>query len=259
MTNRASEDDKRSLNMLHPFSRTELLLGTEALDKLRQSTVAIFGVGGVGSYTAEALARMGVGKIVLIDHDTICISNINRQVHATMKTVGLYKVDVMKERILDINPKAEVITHKVLYNAETAEALLDSSYDYVVDAIDMVTSKIDLIVRCKEKNLPIISAMGAANKIDPTKLEVTDLSKTIVCPLAKVMRRELKKRGIKKLTVVYSKEQPLKPNKLDQNSLEGAGASRRQTPGSVAFVPSVSGLIIAGEISKTLIGYVPEK
>lgn len=241
--------------MLHAFQRTEMLLGSEALETLKNSTVAIFGVGGVGSYTAEALARTGVGHLVLIDSDTVCVSNINRQVHATTETVGRPKVEVMKERIALINPDAKVTTYQMLYNAETAESMLSEEYDYVVDAIDMVTSKIDLVVRCKEKNIPIISAMGAANKMDPTRLEVSDIYKTSVCPLAKVMRQELKKRRVKKLKVVYSKETPLKPLQPEPGEIPASGWTRRQIPASVAFVPSVSGLIIAGEIVKELIGY----
>ncbi|MDA3733326.1 tRNA threonylcarbamoyladenosine dehydratase [Niameybacter massiliensis] len=243
--------------MLHAFQRTEMLLGTEALEKLKNSKVAVFGVGGVGSYTVEALARTGVGNLVLIDSDTVCVSNINRQIHATVETVGKPKVEVMKERVLLINPEANVTTYEALYNAETAESLLNEDYDYVVDAIDMVTSKIDLIVRCKEKNIPIISAMGAANKLDPTQLEVTDIYKTSVCPLAKVMRHELKKRRVKKLKVVYSKEPALKPTQPEPTGEvpEPGTWTRRQIPASVAFVPSVSGLIIAGEVIKELIGY----
>lgn len=241
--------------MLHAFSRTEMLIGTENLNKLKSSTVAVFGVGGVGSYTVEALARAGVGKLVLIDHDTVCISNINRQIHATSKTVGQSKAALMKARVLEINPEAEVIAYEEMYTAETADKLLSTDYDYVVDAIDMVTAKIDLIVRCKAMNIPIISAMGAANKLDPTKLVVTDIYKTSVCPLAKVMRKELKARHVKKLKVVYSTETPVKP---DQSLTHGgAGASRRQTPGSMCFVTSVSGLIIAGEVVRSLIGYQP--
>lgn len=239
--------------MTHTFIRTEMLVGSEGLDRLQNSTVAIFGVGGVGSYTAEALARTGVGHLVLIDHDEIALSNLNRQIHATLATVDQPKVEVMKERILSINPGTKVETFKEVYNAESAEHLLRKDYDYVVDAIDMVTSKIDLIVRCKEMGVPIISAMGAANKLDPTKLEVTDIYKTSVCPLAKVMRHELKKRRVKKLKVVYSKEQPIKPIQLETSDV------RREVPGSVAFVPSVSGLIIAAEIVKELIDSTGQK
>lgn len=237
--------------MLHAFSRSEMLIGEEGLKKLKQSKVAVFGIGGVGSYTVEALARSGVGQLVLIDHDEVCISNINRQIHATSSTVGQSKAELMKKRVLEINPEIEVVALKEMYTAETAEKLLDSSYDYVVDAIDMVTSKIDLIERTKAMGVPIISAMGAANKLDPTQLVVTDLYKTSVCPLAKVMRSELRKRGVKKLKVVYSTEVPIKPN---QNLVHGgAGASRRQTPGSMVFVTATSGLIIAAEVVKDLL------
>lgn len=235
--------------MLHTFTRTEMVVGTENLEKLKNSKVAIFGVGGVGSYTAEALARTGVGNLVLIDHDEVSLTNLNRQIHATVDTIDKAKVEVMKERILSINPEANVEIFKEVYNADTAEKMLKADYDYVVDAIDMVTSKIDLIVRCKEMNIPIISAMGAANKMDPTKLEVTDIYKTSVCPLAKVLRHELKKRRVKKLKVVYSKEQPIKPLPLETSDV------RREVPGSVAFVPSVSGLIIASVVVRDIIGY----
>lgn len=237
--------------MIHAFSRTELLIGTEALEKLKRSSVAIFGVGGVGSYTVEALARSGIGKLILIDPDKICLTNINRQIHATIDTVGKAKVAVMKERILQINPDIQVITYQELYNEETAIKLLDTSYTYIVDAIDMVSSKLDLIERTQKMKVPIISAMGAANKLDPTKLEITDIYKTSMCPLAKVMRRELKKRGVKKLKVVYSKEQPIVPLTMEED--DGCKVKKRQTPGSVAFVPSVSGLIIAGEVIKDII------
>ena len=237
--------------MLHQFSRSEMLIGEEGLEKLKKSTVAVFGIGGVGSYTVEGLARSGVGRLVLVDHDEICVSNINRQIHATIKTVGQSKVEIMKSRVLEINPDIEVIAYKEMYTSETANKLLDDKYDYVVDAIDMVTSKIDLICKCKENNIPIISAMGAANKLDPTKLEVTDIYKTSMCPLAKVMRSELKKKGIKKLKVVYSKEQPIKP---DQNLVNGgAGAARRQTPGSMVFVTATSGLIISAEVIRDIL------
>ncbi|PHV71646.1 tRNA cyclic N6-threonylcarbamoyladenosine(37) synthase TcdA [Sporanaerobium hydrogeniformans] len=249
--------------MLHAFSRTEMLIGTEALEKLKKSTIAIFGVGGVGSYTVEALARSGIGKLVLIDYDEVCLTNINRQLHATYETIGKAKVELMKERIKVINPACEVTIFKAFYTPETAEEQLKAEYDYVVDAIDMVSSKLHLVERCKALGVPIISAMGAANKLDPTVLKVTDIYKTSMCPLAKVMRSELKKRGIKKLKVVYSTEQPLKPLHLEGScpencSCEGKGVAKvekRQTPGSISFVPSVAGLIIAGEVIKDLIGY----
>lgn len=237
--------------MLHPFSRSEMLIGKTGLAKLKASTVAVFGVGGVGSYAVEALIRSGVGKLVLIDHDEVCISNINRQIHAMSDTVGQSKVELMKERALKINPEVKIITYKEKYTAETASELLSKDYDYVVDAIDMVTSKIDLIMRCQQMGIPIISAMGAANKLDPTRLKVADLYQTSVCPLAKVMRRELKKRGVKKLKVVYSEEETCVP---DQELVQGgAGANRRQTPGSMVFVTATSGLIIAAEVVKDLI------
>ena len=237
--------------MLHAFSRSEMLIGEEGLKKLKESKVAVFGIGGVGSYTVEALARSGVGKLVLVDHDEVCVSNINRQIHATSKTVGQSKAELMKARVLEINPNIEVIAYKEMYTAETASKLLDESYDYVVDAIDMVTSKINLIERTKAMGIPIISAMGAANKLDPTKLVVTDIYKTSMCPLAKVMRSELRKKGIKKLKVVYSTEQPIKPN---QNLVHGgAGAGRRQTPGSMVFVTATSGLIIGAEVIRDLL------
>ncbi|NLY77305.1 MAG: tRNA threonylcarbamoyladenosine dehydratase [Tissierellia bacterium] len=228
------------------FIRTELLLGKEGIEKLRRSTVAVFGIGGVGSFTCEALVRSGLGKIILIDYDIIDISNINRQIHATSKTVGLAKVEVMKERLLDINPELKVVTYKEKYNEEAKEKLISTDYDYVVDAIDMVTSKIDLIATCKEKNIPIISSMGAGNKLNPTLLQVGDIYSTHTCPLAKVMRRELKKKNIKELKVVWSRENPMKVN-LERDEI------RKAVPGSVAFVPSVAGLILASEVIKDLV------
>ncbi len=248
--------------MLHAFSRTEMLIGTEGLNQLKQSTVAVFGIGGVGSYTVEALVRSGVGRLILVDDDDVCLTNINRQLHATRKTVGKPKVEVMKERVLEINPKVEVLAFKELYNAASAERLLNSDYTYVVDAIDMVSSKIDMIERCQAIGIPIISAMGAANKLDPTQLEVTDIYKTSMCPLAKVMRHELRKRGIKKLKVVYSKEKPITPIELGGGcktecictNKDRTCVERRHIPGSVAFVPAVSGLILAGEVIKDIIG-----
>lgn len=248
--------------MLNQFSRTELLLGKEAMDKLSQARVAVFGIGGVGGYTVEALARSGVGTLDLIDDDKICLTNINRQIIATRKTVGKYKVDVMKERILEINPKATVNTYQCFYSAETADQFDFSQYSYIVDAIDTVSAKIEMILRAQEKNIPIISCMGAGNKLDPTRFEVTDIYKTSVCPLAKVMRKELKVRGVKKLKVVYSREEVRKPlddgasscknNCICPPGTERKCTARRQIPGSNSFVPSVAGLIIAGEVIKEL-------
>lgn len=250
--------------MLNQFSRSELLFGKEAMDKLKNSRVAVFGIGGVGGYTVEALARSGVGTLDLIDDDKVCLTNINRQLIATRKTVGKYKVDVMKERILDINPDAVVHTHQCFYTPETADQFDFSVYDYVVDAIDTVSGKIELVMRAQEKNIPIISCMGAGNKLDPTMFEVADIYKTSVCPLAKVMRKELKERGVKKLKVVYSKELVRKPKEdmaisCRSNCICPPGTVRkctakRQIPGSNAFVPSVAGLIIAGEVIKDITG-----
>ncbi len=232
--------------MINEFSRAELLLGSKAIEKLKGSSVIIFGIGGVGSYVAEAVARCGVGRITLVDNDTVSLTNINRQLTALHSTVGKPKVEVMKERIADINPCAEVTAIYRFYNSETADETDISAYDYVVDAIDTVSSKLLLIEKACAAGVPIISCMGAGNKLDPTAFEVTDIYKTSVCPLAKVMRHELKKRGIKKLKVLYSKELPLKPT---GNSEE---TNKRQTPGSLSFVPSVAGLIIGGEVIKEL-------
>ncbi|MBM7613903.1 tRNA threonylcarbamoyladenosine dehydratase [Alkaliphilus hydrothermalis] len=247
---------------LHSFSRTELLIGTEGLNKLKDSKVAIFGIGGVGTFTVEALARTGIGKFVLVDDDDICLTNINRQLHATRSTVGKSKVETMKGRILDINPKAEVITYQELYNSESAERLLATDYDYVVDAIDMVSAKLDLIERCKKMGLPIISSMGAGNKLNPTRFEVTDISKTSICPLAKVMRKELRKRGIKGVKVVYSKEEPITPLTINSDCKTDCICTNKartctvkhQIPGSIAFVPSTVGLIIASVVVRDLLG-----
>lgn len=247
---------------LHSFSRTELLIGTNGLENLKNSKIAIFGIGGVGTFAVEALARSGVGKFVLVDDDDICLTNINRQIHALRSTVGKSKVETMKARILDINPKAEVTTYQELYNSESADRLLADDYDYVVDAIDMVSAKLDLIERCKKRGIPIISAMGAGNKLDPTKLEVADIYKTSICPLARVMRKELRKRGVKDLKVVYSKEEPITPLEIESSSCKSncicpnkdrTCTVRHQIPGSVSFVPSVSGLIIASQIVKDII------
>lgn len=247
-------------NMLHEFSRTELLLKKEGLEKLKKCKVAVFGVGGVGSYAVEALVRCGVGSFVLIDDDCVCVTNINRQIHATTKTVGRPKVEVMRERILDINPGAEVIIHQRFYLPDTAAELVASDYDYIIDAIDTVTGKIDLAVRAKELNIPIISSMGAGNKLDPTRFEVADIYDTSICPLAKVMRKELRKRNIEKLKVVYSKEEPIKLTEsdfeqyLNSEGNTGNHKAKRRLPGSVSFVPSVVGLIMAGEVVKDLCG-----
>ena len=240
---------------MNSFSRTELLIGKKGIETLKKSTVAVFGIGGVGSYAAEALCRCGIGRLVLIDYDDICITNINRQIHATRKTVGRPKVEVMKERLLDINPEAEIITHKMLYDDGTSEMLLLPEYDYVVDAIDMVSSKISLVLKCAEMNIRIISCMGAGNKLDPTKFVITDIYKTSVCPLAKVMRYELRKRGVKSLKVVYSKEEPIVPDKdASDCEINCVCSSRRQVPGSISFVPSAAGLIIASAVVRDILG-----
>lgn len=234
--------------MREEIIRTELLLGEEAMSKLEQATVAVFGVGGVGGYVVEALARSGVQKFMLIDNDTVSLSNINRQIIALHSTVGRLKVDVMKERILDINPQAEVEVRNMFFLPENSNEIDFSSFDYVVDAVDTITAKIEIIMKAKEAGVPVISSMGAGNKLDACGFKVSDIYKTNVCPLAKVMRRELKARGVKKLKVVYSEEQPLSP---DTGSLQSPDEKKR-IPGSVAFVPSVVGLIIAGEVIKEI-------
>lgn len=249
--------------MLTQFSRTELLFGKEAMDKLAGSKVAVFGIGGVGGYVCEALVRSGVGAFDLIDDDKVCLTNLNRQIIATRSTVGKYKTDVMRDRMLDINPNVEVEVHKCFFLPENADDFPWDSYDYVVDAVDTVTAKIALVMKCKEKNIPIISSMGAGNKLDGSQFKVADIYKTKVCPLAKVLRRELKKRGVKKLKVVYSEEIPTRPiedmaiscrnNCICPPGAEHKCTERRDIPGSVAFVPSVAGLIIAGEVAKDLI------
>lgn len=248
--------------MLNQFSRTQLLLGKEAMEKLERSRVAVFGIGGVGGYVCEALVRSGVGAFDLIDDDKVCLTNLNRQIIATRKTVGKYKADVMKERMLEINPAAEVNVHKCFFLPENAEEFPFEKYDYVVDAVDTVTAKLEIILQAQKKQVPVISCMGAGNKLDASAFRVADIYKTKMCPLAKVMRRELKKRGVKKLKVVYSEEKPTRP--LEDMSIScrshcicppGAKhkcTERRDIPGSVAFVPSVAGLIIAGEVVKDL-------
>lgn len=248
--------------MLNQFSRTELLIGKEALERLQNAKVAIVGIGGVGSFVVEGLARAGVGKFVLVDDDKICLTNLNRQLIATRKTVGKLKIEVTKERILEINPNAEVDTYQEFFLPET-EGILDESISYVVDAVDTVTAKIELVMRANRLNIPIISCMGTGNKLDPTKFEVTDIYKTSICPLAKVMRKELRARGIKSLKVLYSKEEPIKPYETLECSCKTGCIcppgtvrkcnSRNQVPGSISFVPSVAGLIIAGEVIKDII------
>ena len=232
------------------FSRSRLLLGETGIDKLKDAKVAVFGVGGVGGYVVEALARTGVGHFVLVDNDTVCLTNINRQIIATHSSVGKYKTEVMRERILDINPEAEVEVRNCFFLPENADEFDFSQYSYVVDAVDTVTAKLEIIMRAKAMGVPIISSMGAGNKLDPTKFAVADIYKTSMCPLAKVMRLECKKRGIKKLKVVYSTEPAMTP--ISEASDEPVAAGRRSTPGSVAFVPSVAGLILAGEVIKDL-------
>jgi tRNA A37 threonylcarbamoyladenosine dehydratase len=248
--------------MLTQFSRTELLLGKEAMEQLSKARVAVFGVGGVGGYACEALVRSGIGAFDLIDDDKVCLTNLNRQIIATRKTVGKYKTDVMKERMLEINPDVDVAIHKCFFLPENADEFPFEEYDYIIDAVDTVTAKIELVMQAQEKNVPIISSMGAGNKLDASMFQVADIYKTKVCPLAKVMRRELKKRGVKKLKVVYSEEKPTRPIEdmaisCRTNCICPPGAKhkcteRRDIPGSVAFVPSVAGLIIAGEVIKDL-------
>lgn len=249
--------------MLNQFSRTQLIFGKNAMDILAASRVAVFGIGGVGGYTVEALARSGIGKLDLIDNDKVCLTNINRQIIATRKTVGKYKVDVAEERVHDINPDCEVRTYKTFYMPDTKDEFDFTNYDYIVDAIDTVKGKLELVMNAKEANTPIISSMGAGNKVNAAAFEVADIYETSVCPLARVMRYECRKRGIEKLKVVYSKEKPIRPLEDMSISLRehaicpqdtaGKGTQRKDIPGSTAFVPSVAGLIIAGEVIKDLI------
>lgn len=245
--------------MLEQFSRTQLILGQEAVEKLSNSRVIVFGIGGVGGFVVEALVRSGIGAIDIVDDDDVCLSNINRQIIATHDTVGKVKVDAMEKRILSINPQCKITKHKCFFLPETKEQFDFSQYDYIVDAVDTVTAKIALVMAAKEANVPIISSMGAGNKINPTMFEVADIYKTSVCPLAKVMRKELKKRGVEKLKVVYSKEKALVP-KVEKNSSKvekedvNDDSKRRAVPGSVSFVPPVVGYIIASEIIKDITG-----
>lgn len=250
--------------MLNQFSRTELLIKKEGVEKLKNSKVAVFGIGGVGSFVVEGLVRAGVGNFVLIDDDKICLTNLNRQIIATRKTIGKYKVDVAKERILEINPDAKVEVYQEFYMPDSETNIITEDLDYVVDCVDTVTAKIGIIETCKKLNIPVISSMGTGNKLDPSRFEITDISKTSVCPLAKVMRKELKKRNISKLKVIYSKEESIK---IDENSNSSCKtncicppdtkrtcAIRNQVPGSISFVPSVAGLMLAGEIVRDIIG-----
>ena len=250
--------------MLNQFSRTELLIGKEGIEKLKNAKVAIFGIGGVGSFVVEGLVRAGVENFVLIDDDKICLTNLNRQIIATRKTIGKYKVDVEKERILEINPNANVETYKEFFMPNSTVDIIKDDITYVVDCIDTVSGKIEIIQQCKNLKIPVISAMGTGNKLDPTKLEVTDIYKTNICPLAKVMRKELRKRNIESLKVVYSREEPIKPDQnlecsCKANCICPPGtkrkcAQRNQVPGSISFVPSVAGLIISGEIVRDIMG-----
>ena len=249
--------------MQNQFSRTELLIGKQGIEKLHNAKVAIFGIGGVGSYVVEGLTRAGIENFILVDDDKICLTNLNRQIIATRKTIGKPKVEVAKQRILEINPNANVDIYQEFFMPDSKE-LLDESISYIEDAVDTVTAKIELVVRANKLNIPIISSMGTGNKLDPTKFEVTDIYKTTICPLAKVMRKELRNRGIEKLKVVYSKEEPIKPIETEENSCKTncvcpPGTARKctirnQVPGSISFVPSVAGLIIAGEVIKDIIG-----
>lgn len=238
------------------FSRTELLLGKDRMERLYRARVAVFGVGGVGGYTVEALARSGVGALDLIDNDRVCLTNLNRQILASRRTVGQFKVDAARERILDINPDAEVRTYKTFYTPQTAAQFDFSQYDYVVDAIDTMAGKLELVEQAQRAGVPIISCMGAGNKLDPSAFEVADIYATSVCPLARIMRRELRRRGIEKLKVVYSREPPMTPAGAEDSPPGAAqeGVRHRQTPGSNAFVPAVAGLIIAGEVIRDLTG-----
>ena len=231
---------------MNQFSRTELIIGKQGIEKLNKAKVAIFGIGGVGSYVVEGLARAGVQNFILVDDDKVCLTNLNRQIIATHTTIGKPKVEVAKQRVLDINPNAKVEIYKEFFMPET-KGILDSSIDYIVDCVDTVTAKIELVVRANKMNISIISSMGTGNKLDPTKFEVADIYKTSICPLAKVMRKELKTRGIEKLKVIYSKEQPIKRENLNQDTIT------KQVPASISFVPSVAGLIIAGEVIKDMI------
>lgn len=249
--------------MLNQFSRTELLIKSEGIEKLQNSKIAIFGIGGVGSFVVEGLVRAGVGNFVLIDDDKICLTNLNRQIIATRKTIGKFKVDVAKERILEINPDAKVETYQEFYMPDSKTNIINEDLDYVIDCVDTITAKIEIIEQCKKLSIPVISSMGTGNKLDPSRFEITDIFKTSICPLAKVMRKELKKRNIDNLKVIYSKEEPIK---IDDNSNSSCKTNcicppgtkrkctiRNQVPGSISFVPSVAGLMMAGEVVRDII------
>lgn len=250
--------------MLNQFSRTQLLYGEDAMKKLESSKVAVFGVGGVGGYVCEALVRSGIGAFELVDDDKVCLTNLNRQIHATRETIGKYKAEVMKDRMLSINPHADIIAHKCFFLPENADEFPFEDYDYVIDCVDTVTAKIEIIVKCKQLGIPVISAMGAGNKLDASRFQVADIYETTMCPLARVMRRELKKRGVKDLKVVFSDEKPTRPiedmaiscrtNCICPPGAQHKCTERRDIPGSTAFVPAVAGLIMAGEVVNDLTG-----
>ena len=244
--------------MINQFSRTEMLIGTENIEKLRKAKIAIFGIGGVGSFVVEGLARSGVQNFILVDNDIISLTNLNRQIHSLHSTIGKDKIDVMKKRILDINPNAVVEVYREFFMPNSNSKILDKSITYIVDAIDTVTAKIELVVQAQKMDIPIISSMGTGNKMNPCMLEVADINKTSVCPLAKVMRKELKLRGIKKLKVVYSKEEPINPKEEIMKECQTASNTNKMFPGSMPFVPSVAGMIIASEVIKDLLSITSE-
>ena len=249
--------------MLNQFSRTELLIKEDGIQKLQKAKVAIFGIGGVGSFAVEGLVRSGIGNFILVDDDKICLTNLNRQIIATRKTIGKYKVDVMEERILEINPDAKIQTYQEFYMPNSKTNIITEDIDYVIDCVDTVTAKIEIVKRCKELDIPIISAMGTGNKLDPSRFEITDIYKTSICPLAKVMRKELRKRNLDSLKVIYSKEEPIEIDEYSNSSCKTncicpPGTKRKctirnQVPGSISFVPSVAGLMIAGEVIREII------
>ena len=249
--------------MLNQFSRTELLIKEDGIQKLQKAKVAIFGIGGVGSFAVEGLVRSGIGNFILVDDDKICLTNLNRQIIATRKTIGKYKVDVMEERILEINPDAKIQTYQEFYMPNSKTNIITEDIDYVIDCVDTVTAKIEIVKRCKELDIPIITAMGTGNKLDPSRFEITDIYKTSICPLAKVMRKELRKRNIDSLKVIYSKEEPIEIDEYSNSSCKTncicpPGTKRKctirnQVPGSISFVPSVAGLMIAGEVIREII------